>query len=291
MTNISFDLSGKINPSYIEALHALKEVANSLNIPFIVVGATARDFILEHYHNLKSPRKTTDIDLGTKVADWDQFEQLSNALLTTGNFSKDPSENQRFRFGDVIIDIVPFGPIAGVSNKISWPPEHEIFINLLGFKEAYEHSIAVRLSTNPDLEVRLPTLSGLAIMKIISWKDNPARRQKDAEDILFIMQKYADAGNEDRLYSEEISLLETEGFDISLAGMKLLGKDMAKISETQAMDMIKEILVMETSERSSFRLIADMIRGTPLSGYRFDEILNQLEKLKEGFLEGTRIKS
>ena len=64
MTEILFDLSGKIDQEKLEALSLLKKVADSLSIPFFVVGASARDFILEHCYNIRSPRMTQDIDLG-----------------------------------------------------------------------------------------------------------------------------------------------------------------------------------------------------------------------------------
>jgi len=38
-------------------------IADSLSIPFFIIGASARDFILEHYYNIKAPRITKDIDL------------------------------------------------------------------------------------------------------------------------------------------------------------------------------------------------------------------------------------
>lgn len=189
MSNILFNISGKIDSSFVNALFEVKKVADSLGISFFVVGATARDFILEHCYNIKSLRMTMDIDLGVEVADWDEFTKLSDNLLATGKFSKN-KDKQRFLFGSVRIDIVPFGNIAGKDKKISWPPEHEIFMSLLGFKEAYENSITVRLSSEPELDMKLPTLSGLALMKIVSWNERYPEGKKDAEDLLFIMNNY-----------------------------------------------------------------------------------------------------
>lgn len=67
MSNISFDISGKIETSYIDALLAIKKIADLLDIPFFIVGATARDILLEHFHNIKAPRMTTDIDQGYMI--------------------------------------------------------------------------------------------------------------------------------------------------------------------------------------------------------------------------------
>ena len=283
-----FNLSGKIDPAFVSALSEIKKTADSMNIAFFVVGASARDIILEHGHKIKSPRMTRDIDLGVEVADWDQFKRLTDSLLATGNFSA-TRDMQRLLFRDVVkIDIVPFGSIVDEHKKISWPPEHEIFMSMLGFKEAFEYSTTVRLSDNPELDIKLPTLPGLVIMKIISWEEKYPDRQKDAEDILFIMNKYADAGNEERLYSDGQSMLEEEGFDIRLAGIRLLGHDIANMSDPETIKAVISILDKETNELSRYRLITDMIRGSHMFEGKFDEALRQLKKLKEGIAEAAK---
>jgi len=281
MSNISFDLSGKIEPAFLDVISNMTQVADSLNISFFLVGATARDFILDHCYGIKTTRMTRDIDLGVEIANWDQFEALSKALLATKEFSV-TQEKQRFLFSDIPVDIVPFGPIADRNKKISWPPEHEIFMSMLGFDEAYKYSVSVRLSIDPEIVIKIPTLPGLALMKLISWNDRYPERPKDAEDLLFIMHHYDDAGNTDRLYDEEISLLRDEGFDNRLAGIKLLGKDMAKMSDSVTTDTIRAILATETDDESSYRLITDMVKAYGFRG-SFDVILQHVKKLREGF--------
>ena len=128
-------------------------------------------------------------------------------------------------------------------------------------------------------------MPGLAIMKLISWKEKYPDRKRDAEDVLFIMQKYEEAGNLDRLYEEELDLLEDEGFDTRLAGIRLLGRDMANISDPKTLLVIKGILDAETEEMSQYKLVSDMMRETGMSDIRFDEILAQLTKLRQGFVE------
>jgi predicted nucleotidyltransferase len=285
MSNILFNLSGKIDQHTVEALSIVKKVADSLNIPFFVVGASARDYILKHCYGIEPPRMTRDIDLGVEVASWEQFNQLKESLIATGKFSPDKKEPQRFLFDSVIVDIVPFGPIADKDKRISWPPEHEIFMSMLGFKEAYEYSITVRLSSDPELDIKLPTLPGLALMKVIPWKEKYPERKRDAEDLLLIMQKYEFAGNFDRLYAEEQDLLQEEIFDTRLAGIRLLGRDMARIADPDTLRTVKTILDSETGERPRYRLVTDMIRSSLMFDANFEHILLQVEKLRQGIVE------
>jgi predicted nucleotidyltransferase len=227
---------------------------------------------------------TTDIDLGVEVASWEQFKKLKESLIATGQFSL-TSEKQRLHCGTILIDILPFGPITDEDKKISWPPEHEIIMSMVGFEEAYEYSITVRLSSDPELDIKLASLPGLAIMKLISWKEKYPDRKRDAEDLLLIMNKYEEAGNSERLYGEELPLLLEEGFDTQMAGTRLLGRDMAKISDPKTFLIIKGILDTETEEMSRYKLVTDMIRETGISDTRFDETLVQLMKLRQGFAE------
>jgi predicted nucleotidyltransferase len=280
MSNISFDISGKIETSYIDALLAIKEIADHLNIPFFIVGATARDILLEHFHNIKAPRMTTDIDLGVKVPDWGKFKALTDTMLADRKFTKD-KENQRYICNDILIDIVPFGDISDENNEIKWPPEHEIILSTLGFDEAYKFSVLFKLSSDPLLEVRVPTLPGLAIMKLISWDEKYPDRTRDAEDLLFIMEKYVDVVDQNYLYEKEATLLEEEDFDNQIACIRLLGRDIAKISNTDTLNKIKEILSSETAEQSHYRLISNMVNVHN----NFEKVLFLLNKFKQGILE------
>ena len=48
MTNTSLKLQNKINTKDLSLLITLNKTANKLKIPYIVVGATARDIVLHH---------------------------------------------------------------------------------------------------------------------------------------------------------------------------------------------------------------------------------------------------
>ena len=64
MNSISFDLTGKIDQLTIQAPLAVKKEADALSIPFFIVGASARDYILKHCYGVEPARMTRDFDLG-----------------------------------------------------------------------------------------------------------------------------------------------------------------------------------------------------------------------------------
>jgi predicted nucleotidyltransferase len=111
-------------------------------------------------------------------------------------------------------------------------------------------------------------------------------RKRDAEDLLLIMQKYDEAGNMDRLYTQEQDLLKEEGFDTRDAAIRLLGRDMATMAQHDTLNTVRAILEEETRADSQFRLVGDMIRSMSNQESDSDEVFSQLVKLKQGFIEG-----
>jgi predicted nucleotidyltransferase len=283
MINISYNLSGRIDPVLVDILRIIHQQATFRNMLFFVIGATARDILLNHCHAIRSYRQTRDLDIGVEVAGWEEFQQLSEALIATGRFTE-TREPYRLIYGRFPVDIVPYGGVSPDNQTISWPPDHQVVMSIMGFQEAYDYGITVRLNDDPVLDVKVPTIPGMVMMKLISWNDRYPERPKDAEDLLFLMDNYAEAGNLDRLYDDEIELLQLEEFDQALAGIRLLGRDLALVATAETGEAIRTILEVEAREQDRYRLVQDMLRGTRLHD-RFDEIFAKVNKLQQGFSE------
>ena len=73
----------------------------------------------------------------------------------------------------------------------------------------------------------------MALMKIISWNDRYSERDRDAKDLALLRRTYLDAGNVEHLNNEEADLVEKEDFDYVRAGARLLGRDIAVITNIQ----------------------------------------------------------
>ena len=278
------DLSGKIDGFRVGVFETIATVAGSLSMPFFVVGATARNIILSDGYEIGVGRATEDIDLGVQVPDWSSYERLKAGLVETGKFRLDNKQAQRILYEGLFpIDVIPFGAIAEPDDRLSWPPEHDTTMSTLGFEEAYDNSVVVRMRADPVLDIKFVSLPGLALLKIISWNDNQLRSDKDAYDLLLLMRTYLDAGNRDRLWNEEGDLIG-EGLDHVRAGSRLLGRDIATILSPDIKDAVVKILDKETGEQNQYRLVESMMgRGAESSD--FDETLQLLEDLKAGILE------
>jgi predicted nucleotidyltransferase len=288
MSNL-LDLSGKINPVSLALYEALTDVAGAAGIKFFVVGATARDMIFGLGYQRPSRRATLDVDVGVHVATWERFENLKGSLLRSGHFTQ-TNEVQRLRYrSELLVDILPFGGIAGANSEIRWPPREDVTMSVVGFEDAYGAAQLVRVRPDPPLDILVASASILAILKIIAWADRPRGRDKDARDLAHILKEYLDAGNYERLLEDHMDLVEVEEFDYVLAGARLLGRDMAGIGKPETIERVREILARETADDSRFLLIQGMIADSVAAdieteGY-FDKALAALRELKKG-IEG-----
>jgi predicted nucleotidyltransferase len=101
------------------------------------------------------------------------------------------------------------------------------------------------------------------------------------------MRTYLDAGNQERLYSEEQDLVNVKDFDYVRAGARLLGWDIAAILNAKSIKIVLEILTRETSDQGRNRLVEDMMGVHGTSDNDFDERLSLLKEMTSGILDRT----
>jgi len=285
MKDTLLDLSGKIDELTLGLYEALDGASVSGGVPFFLVGATARDMILACGYGVPIKRATLDVDIGLRVADWQQYEGLKERLLNTNKFAATGDIKRILYREQISVDIIPFGPVEGGTRAIKWPPDQAVMMSVAGFEEAYRSAQQVRLRVDPPLDIRVATPAGLALLKIIAWGDR--RSDKDARDLACIVTTYLDAGNLDRLMEDHSDLLGN--FDYVRAGARLLGRDIGHIAEADTKETIAAVLEAETADQSHYQLVRQMMLSSPLSEEEseksFEDNLNLLLELKTGIQE------
>ena len=288
MNNISIDISGRIDPGKLSVLRSIKEVGKELDINFFVAvtGAFAR-VIYEHIHRIPAPRVTEDIDIGVEVGSWGEFRQLTGALIDRGLLTATESPH-RFIAGsfNAVVDIVLFGVRIDEAKRINWLPDHEMIVNMFGFEEAYQSALKVRLSSDPPLEILVPSAPALALLKIISWANAYPRSEYEAHDILFILENYDATGVEAVLHESHVPVLTEDEFDSRLASVRLLGRDIALLGNPETVKTVEEILIRETDESQGFRMLSNMVKDASFQETKFEATLQLLKKLLQGIQEG-----
>ncbi len=67
MINISLDLSNKVPAEQVNIIRQVVVTAESQGLSLFIVGAQARDLLLQYAYDLPVPRATNDIDFGIVV--------------------------------------------------------------------------------------------------------------------------------------------------------------------------------------------------------------------------------
>lgn len=238
MTSTLLNISGKVDPRICEVFDSVNRVLSELKIPYIVVGATARDLVLHHGHGAKIQRATDDVDFAIEVPDWNAFAIIKNTLCEKG-FRETKAQHRLLSPAEMVVDIVPFGDVEDEEYSIAWPPKGETTMNVLGFKEACDNAEWLRIQEEPVLDMPVATPVGMSLLKIISWADRAIElRNKDAKDIAYLLSTYELIPEvKDTLYSEE-QILETYDWDVMQAGACLLGRRARDIAKEEIVRMI-----------------------------------------------------
>lgn len=174
-----------------DTLEALSKVMNDLQLDVYVVGALARDIAMEILEMPPSRRRTSDLDVAIALKDWSQFELLSENLLKN-NFVKGKPK-QRFYYkgvdgkNDYEIDIVPFGELEE-DEKVAWPPEGNPEMSVKCFRDVM--NIADTVVIEDAITIKMAPLSGQFLIKFDTWLDRHLLTDKDAADMLYIMDNF-----------------------------------------------------------------------------------------------------
>jgi predicted nucleotidyltransferase len=279
MSDSSLNISGKIDSGTVALYEGVSDAASRLEIPFVVVGASARDIVLHYGHDARIQRATTDVDFGIQVPDWSAFDALKESLLENG-YSETRALHRVVSPGDVQVDIVPFGQVEDEEFNIAWPPDGDRVMNVLGFQEVCDNAEIVRIQDDPPVDIPVATPEGLAVLKLIAWADRTADlRGKDAKDLLYLFTTYEKIPTINSGLHEDQDLMEYYDWDIELASAYQLGVDAESIAEDQTYDAIASLFNGEHESLSVELLVEEMCE-------QIDREYERNEKLTNTFIDG-----
>lgn len=264
MTTSWLELKHPLEPHFVRLLGDLDDVLQSQGIPYLLSGAMAREILLHYGHGCARGRRTTDMDFGVTVRDWEAYEAMKAALIACGRFRRDPKEAQRVIHTDAEtgtdtrVDLVPFGGIAGPDGSIAWPPDGASVMHVLGYEQAL--SSAIRLRVDKTRGIPMASAAGQAILKLVAHGDRAMRTQgRDAVDFYELLRHHADTLTDEQLYDEYPEAMSRYGFKPEPAGAWILGRQVATMIDGSLSQWLATI--MAPSVRN--RLLDDMLRGYP----------------------------
>jgi predicted nucleotidyltransferase len=248
-----------VDPLTIDVLRAIDSTAKKIGVTYFISGATARDILLSNVYGFAVDRATSDIDVAIVVNSWAHFNETRQYLLSTGAFRAGSTPCRIYYAGEsdhsgYPIDILPFGSIESPPGIVAWPPHQDSQLNVMGFGEAL--TSATLIDIGEGLAIPFASLPSLAALKILAWADRGNVTSKDALDLAKLLRCYAGAGNQDRLYSEKSEILEVAGYNLELAGSRLLGLDVCRSLRSATVGRLRQIL---TDAQSRDKLLLGML--------------------------------
>jgi len=272
-----------IDPTVLDAIRKIDEIAKNCEAKYFLAGAMAREVIIRHVFGRPPGRRSLDLDFGIAVRDWNHFEMLRTALVERARFKRHARMAQRLIYPAtpaVVVDLIPFGGVEDREQNIAWPPEEDFVMKVTGFSDGLKSAVLVRLDA--DLVIPVVSIPVLVVLKLLAWIDRKHER-RDAADILTLLKEYGEMGNEDRLYGEELNVLEAEAYDFELAGARLLGRDAASGISEEAKKQVRGILDSERQiEELTNQIIVSSARNDDENVRRCELLVT---KFREGFLQ------
>ena len=273
----------QIDPTVLEVIGKIDEIARNHETQYFLAGATAREVILRHVFGRPPGRRTLDVDFGIAVRDWAHFKTLKSAMVEEAAFKEHPHKVQRLIYEStpaVVVDLIPFGGVESSDRTIAWPPDEDIMMRVAGFSDGLESAVPVRLEKS--LVIPVVSIPVLLVLKLFAWLDRKYEK-RDAADIYTLLKEYGDTGNEDRLYGNELDILEAEAFDFELAGARLIGRDAAGVISEDTKKRVGGILESDSQmEELTNQMIVSTAPSHPEHARRCELLIG---KLRQGFLE------
>jgi predicted nucleotidyltransferase len=228
-----------IDRTQIKALRDLMEVATSLDVRVMLIGAAARLLMFDWKHDLPQSRTTKDWDLAVKLESWDAFLKLKTALTKPprARFSQAKAEQRIIHVSGTLVDLIPFGGIETKDGTIVWPRDHTE-MTVVGFTQAYDNAELVEIAEG--LRLCVVTIPFLLVLKVVAFHDR--RKFDDLRDILFILEKYFEYEDINRIFDELSDQLAAGEISFDNAGQYLIGRDVGRLCHSQTREKVVSVL-------------------------------------------------
>ncbi len=228
-------------PYFKEVFNIIDEVLTQRGIPYYLVGASA--IALELLQDGRKPsRGSKDIDFAIMISSLEDFENAITDLEHFGfNKVKAPWTIYHPKY-EIAIDLLPFGEIE--ENYTINFNERFTDLHVLGFKEVLEETNEIRIE---EKIVRIPSLHGMILLKLVAWADRPEERPNDPYDILKIIEYYY-LYNLNEILDIHYDILSEDNFDQLKISARVLGR--------------KAALILQKSEKLKARIFTILNENT-----------------------------
>jgi predicted nucleotidyltransferase len=180
-----------VNPLTKDQADALRQLADLWkDTRFCLIGASALACQME------LPRKTGDLDISVSVS----LDELEAALPRLHAWRRNPGkEHEWLSPKGIKVDVLPAGPALIAAGEIVWPGTGAR-MNLTGMRLALERGVTFEVEAG--LWIPVAPVPVIAVLKMVSYLDRPAERERDLHDIAHILENYVSPDDERRFAPE-----------------------------------------------------------------------------------------
>jgi predicted nucleotidyltransferase len=239
-----------------------------------LIGASALGAHMDCYW-----RQTYDLDVTVAVS----VDELTEKINGLTDWIQHPKlEHQWTSPGNVHIDILPAGPDSERENPLIWPKSRQV-MQLRGFRLVFQHAKPMTLA--PNLYFYVAPLHVIVFLKIISYLDRPFDRERDLQDLAFVLEEYLPPDDmrrfSDIVLERQIPYPHTSAF--------ILGKDLSETVNEQELQIIRDFIGRTKNPRDGASTQSRMSALGPMAWQdEPEELLARIDALELGLsMAGT----
>ena len=189
----------------------LAAVQAEFGVRFCLIGATARDVWFRDGGHTPPLRATNDIDVTVAVPTHEAWEQVRDFLTQNKNYYPKAGNPiklfKKISIGDrgyeAELDILPIGGIENHDREVVLSGK-DGNLQTLGMQEVYDQAMSIEIDAH--FRGTIATIPQICLLKLVSYGNNPERRNHDKGDILAMARRYFDLES-DLVYDQQFDIL------------------------------------------------------------------------------------
>lgn len=274
--------NAQVEENFFQLLASFSSAATAENVPWIMVGATARMLLLEKVYGWPQGIATEDTDFAVLVDSWEHYTRLCQCLTEQGDLKPLQKPAKRFATNNnLLFDLVPFGGVETGIKQVYWPPHNDDLMTVRGFASAHTDAIHVRV--NNKLTVPVISPAALCALKLFAWEERHHQHPgRDAKDIAYLFQNIESLFPAEKLHTEHQIALEKNDYDIELAAIYQFGITVKEILEPDDAKFLSEIIKDEVAQEDDSKFVRELLQY--LSTKEIKRVMQMLESFYKAFI-------
>jgi predicted nucleotidyltransferase len=251
----------------IEALRTLVRVWAGER--FVLIGASALRCTL----GMRWP-ETYDLDAALAVS----LERYPAGLDRAPGWSRHPNrEHTWIAPGKAEVNVIPIGDVGRPAASVTWPLSGFEML-LTGLHLAFEHCVTLEVASGVSLQVAPPEV--VAVLKMVSYMDRPYERERDLQDLAWILTDFVGDTDERRFMDDILDL----GLGFDEVSPYLLGARVAALTGAPERAAVHRFIRLVGQEGDAAATQARMLVNAPPGWHRDpDELVRRIAAFERGF--------